>query len=267
MPKKINRLNGPSSQGQRPSLETLYGIHTVKEALAARPIEYVLVAEGHHGPRVEEVIQLCRAQGVSLRFAPRHALDRMTGNSHHQNVMAFCAAKSYDDVDALMEVSDRPLLIALDEVEDPANLGAVIRTAVAAGAHGVIIPERRAAGLSSSVARAASGALEHLRVARVTNMARTLNELKKKQIWVYGFEADAPKSYLDLDYTGPCALVLGGEGRGLRRLVRETCDALAAIPLLGPVESLNVSVAAAVALYEAARQRRAVSGGVKGRDK
>lgn len=242
------------------SHETLYGIHTVKEAVGARPIEYVLVAEGHHGPRVEEVIQLCRAQGVSLRFAPRRALDRMTGNSHHQNVAAVCAARNYDDLESLLDGSAPPLLIALDEVEDPANLGAVIRTAVGAGAHGAIIPERRAAGLSAAVARAASGAMEHLKVARVTNMARALNDLKRKNIWVYGFEAEAEKSYLDLDYTGPCAVVMGGEGHGLRRLVRETCDALAGIPLLGPVESLNVSVAAAIVLYEAARQRSRANG-------
>ncbi len=237
-------------------METLYGIHTVKEAIGSRPIEYVVVAEGHHGPRVEEVIHLCRTRGISLRFAPRHALDRMAENSHHQNVAAVCSAKNYDDLEALTEAAGPPLLIALDEVEDPANLGAVLRTAVAAGAHGAIIPERRAAGLSATVARAASGALEHLKVARVTNLTRALIELKKKNMWIYGFEANAPKSYLELDYAGPCALVLGGEGHGLRRLVRETCDALAGIPLLGPVESLNVSVAAAVVLYEAARQRQ-----------
>ncbi|MGH9378947.1 MAG: 23S rRNA (guanosine(2251)-2'-O)-methyltransferase RlmB [Terriglobia bacterium] len=251
-----------TKQGARP-LETLYGIHAVKEAFGARPIEYVLVAEGHHGPRVEEVIQLCRAQGVSLRFAPRNALDRMAGDSHHQNVVAICSARNYDDLDDLLERPGPLLLIALDEVEDPANLGAVIRTAVAAGAHGAIIPERRAAGLSATVARAASGALEHLKVARVTNMTRALNDLKKKDVWVYGFEAGAGKSYLELDYTGPCAIVMGGEGHGLRRLVRETCDTLAGIPLLGPVESLNVSVAAAIVLYEAARQRNAGRGNGK----
>ncbi|MGH9344473.1 MAG: 23S rRNA (guanosine(2251)-2'-O)-methyltransferase RlmB [Terriglobia bacterium] len=251
-----------TKQDARP-LETLYGIHTVKEAVGARPIEYVLVAEGHHGPRVEEVIQLCRAQGVSLRFAPRNALDRMAGDAHHQNVVAICSARNYDDIESLLDCPAPPLLIALDEVEDPANLGAVIRTAVAAGAHGAIIPERRAAGLSAAVARAASGALEHLKVARVTNMTRALNDLKKKDVWVYGFEAEAAKSYLELDYTGPCAVVMGGEGHGLRRLVRETCDALAGIPLLGPVESLNVSVAAAVVLYEAARQRNEARGNGK----
>lgn len=235
--------------------ETLYGIHTVKEALDARPIEYVLVAEGHHGPRVEELMRLARARGISLRFAPRTALDRMTGGAHHQNVAAVCAARSYDDAESLLECEGPPLLIALDEVEDPANLGAVIRTAVAAGAHGAVIPERRAAGLSSAVARAASGALEHLKVARVPNLVRALDHFKKAGVWVFGFEARAQRSYLDLDYTGPCLVVMGGEGTGLRRLVRDTCDALASIPLAGPVDSLNVSVAAAVVLYEAARQR------------
>lgn len=249
-----------SKQSSNSPVQLLYGINTVREAIGLRPIEYVLVAEGHHGPRVEEIIQACRAQGVPLRFAPRQALDRMAGGEHHQNVIAFCAAKTYDDLESLLPSSGPPLLMALDGVEDPANLGAVIRTAVAAGAHGVIIPERRAAGLSGAVARAASGALEHLKVARVTNLTRTLMELKKKEIWVYGFEAQAETSYLDLDYSLPCALVVGGEGEGLRRLVRETCDQLARIPLYGPVESLNVSVAAAVVLYEAARQRHGKAG-------
>ncbi|MDE3180457.1 MAG: 23S rRNA (guanosine(2251)-2'-O)-methyltransferase RlmB [Acidobacteriota bacterium] len=245
--------------GHREAFETLYGIHTVKEALRSRPIDYVVAAEGGHGPRVEEILQLCREKGIPLRFAPRPALDRMAEHGHHQNVIAVCAAKNYDDLEAFTAPEGSILLIALDEVEDPANLGAVLRTAVAAGAHGAIIPERRAAGLSAATARSASGALEHLKVARVTNLTRALLGLKKKDVWVYGFEAGAPKSYLDLDYSGPCALVLGGEGHGLRRLVREACDELASIPLHGPVESLNVSAAAAVVLYEAARQRRGVN--------
>lgn len=236
-------------------VEALYGIHTVKEAIANRPIEYVLVAEGHRGPRVDEIIRLCRERGVSLRFAPRGALDRLTGGAHHQNVAAVCSAKGYDQLQTMANSARSPLLIALDEVEDPANLGAVLRTALAAGASGAMIPERRAAGLSPAVARAASGALEHLKVARVTNLARALVELKRENFWVYGFDPDAPKSYLDLDYTGSCVVVLGGEGRGLRRLVRETCDSLAAIPLYGAVGSLNVAAASAVVLYEAARQR------------
>ena len=148
-----------------------------------------------------------------------------------------------------------PLLVALDGVEDPANLGAIIRTVVAAGAGGVIIPERRAAGLSPAVARAAAGALEHTKVARVTNLVQALMDLKRHDLWVYGFESAAQKSYTELDYSQRCVLVLGGEGRGLHRLVREACDEVAHIPLRGPVSSLNVSVAAGVALYEAVRQR------------
>ncbi|HLI33424.1 MAG TPA: 23S rRNA (guanosine(2251)-2'-O)-methyltransferase RlmB [Terriglobia bacterium] len=237
--------------------QTLYGINTVREAIGRRPIEYVLVAEGPRGSRIEEIIHACHAQGIPLRFAPRQALDRMAGAAHHQNVLAVCSAKGYEDLESVIESAERPLLVALDSVEDPANLGSIVRTAVAAGAHGAIIPERRAAGISPTVARVASGAIEHLRIARVTNLTRALMELKKREIWVYGFEAQAEKSYLALDYSLPCALVLGGEGHGLRRLVRETCDELARIPLYGPVESLNVSVAAAIVLYEAARQRSA----------
>jgi len=242
------------SQQPKPRSDTLYGINAVKEAIGSRPVDYVLVAEGHHGPRVEEIIQLCRKRSVPVRFAPAVALERAAGTPQHQNVVATCAAKAYDDLDTLVHVSPA-LLVVLDGVEDPANLGAVARTAVASGADGIIVPERRAARLTPAVARTAAGALEHLKVARVTNLTRALNELKEHNIWVFGFEAAAPKSYLDLDYSASCALVLGGEGHGLHRLVRETCDDRARIPLYGPVESLNVSVAAAVVLYEAARQR------------
>ena len=272
------------SKRESPSPDALYGINAVREAVGVRPMEYVLVAEGQHGQRVQEIINACRAAGVPLRFAPRAALDRAAGTTQHQNVVAVCSAKAYDDLESLLSGSAKqalpgprtgaaselglfpvgapppsnagsPLLVVLDGVEDPANLGAVIRTAVAAGASGVVIPERRAAGLSPAVARAAAGALEHLRVARVTNLVRTLVDLKEQNIWVYGFEAQAETSYLDLDYSAACALVLGGEGRGLHRLVREACDQLACIPLHGPVQSLNISVAAGIVLYEVARQR------------
>ena len=237
-------------------LETLYGINAVREAIGSRPVDYVLVVEGHHGPRVEEIIQLCRRRSVPVRFAPALAVERAAGTSQHQNVVAACASKAYDELDTLVNASPVPLLVVLDGVEDPANLGAVARTAVASGADGIVVPERRAARLTPAVARSAAGALEHLKVARVTNLTRALKKLKEHNIWIYGFEAAAQKPYLQLDYSAACALVLGGEGRGLHRLVRETCDDLARIPLYGPVESLNVSVAAAVVLYEAARQRR-----------
>lgn len=234
--------------------QALYGINSVREAIGLRPIEYVVIAEGHRSIRVEELIHACRAQGLPVRFAPRQALDRMAGDDRHQNVVAICSAKAYDTLEDVTS-SAPAMVVALDGVEDPANLGAVVRTAVAAGASGAVIPERRAAGLSAAVARSAAGALERLKVARVTNLTRALIELKKREIWVYGFEPQAESSYLDLDYSLPCALVFGGEGQGLRRLVRESCDRLAHIPLYGPVQSLNISVAAAVVLYEAARQR------------
>ncbi len=237
------------------SLDAIYGINAVREALHARPVDYILVSQGQHSRRLQEIIDECRAAGLSVRFAPRPAVERAAGTPQHQDVVAICAAKAYDDLEAVVGFAPRPLLLVLDGVEDPGNLGAMVRTAVAAGSSGVIIPERRAAGISAAVARAAAGALEHVKIARVTNLVRTLVSLKERSIWVYGFEPQAPKSYLDLDYTGGCALVLGGEGRGLHRLVREACDDHAHIPLRGPVQSLNVSVAAGVVLYEAARQR------------
>jgi 23S rRNA (guanosine2251-2'-O)-methyltransferase len=249
------RQESDRTRGQRAGGDVLYGINAVKEALGTRPVDHLLVAQGHHSPRVEEIIQLARTRGVPMRFVPGAALDRETGTAQHQNVAAICAAKAYDDLEALAAASASPLLVVLDGVEDPANLGAVARTAVAAGADGIVIPERRASGLTAAVAHTAAGALEHLKVARVTNVTRALGGLKERNIWVFGFDAAAEKSYLDLDYSGGCALVLGGEGQGLHRLVRDTCDDLARIPLYGPVESLNVSVAAAVVLYEAARQR------------
>jgi 23S rRNA (guanosine2251-2'-O)-methyltransferase len=239
----------------------LYGINAVREAIGNRSIDYVLVAQGQHGSRLQEIVNACRAHGISLRFAPRAAVERAAGTSHHQNVVAITAERAYDDFAAVVGAAndegtgDPALLVVLDGVDDPANLGAVLRTVVAVGARGVIIPERRAAGLSPAVARAAAGALEHARVVRVTNLVRALTELKEHGIWVYGFAPDAPKPYLTLDLRVACALVLGGEGHGLHRLVREACDEVAKIPIRGPVESLNVSVAAAVVLYEAIRQR------------
>ncbi|HEV2348828.1 MAG TPA: 23S rRNA (guanosine(2251)-2'-O)-methyltransferase RlmB [Terriglobia bacterium] len=244
-----------SKRGSGLPPDALYGINAVKEALHVRAMDYVMVTQGQHSRRVQELIDECRAAGISVRFAPRIAVERAAGSPQHQDIVAICAVKAYDDLASLFRSAPKPLFLALDGVEDPGNLGAIVRTAVAAGSNGIIIPERRAAGLSPAVARAAAGALEHMKIARVTNLVRALMDLKEHGVWVYGFEPQAQKSYLDLDYTGACALVVGGEGRGLHRLVREACDDHALIPLHGPVQSLNVSVAAAVVLYEAARQR------------
>jgi 23S rRNA (guanosine2251-2'-O)-methyltransferase len=238
-----------------PRSDVLYGINAVKEAVESRPVEHILVAEGAANPRLQQIIDRCRAGGVSIRFVPRAALERRAGTTHHQDILAVCAAKAYEGLEALLEGNEKPLLVVLDGVEDPANLGAVIRTAAGAGAAGIVIPERRAAGLSPAVARAAAGALEHARVARVPNLVRALAEAKERGVWVYGFEPGAATLHYELDYRGPCALVFGGEEGGLHRLVREVCDRRASIPLRGEVESLNVSAAAAVVLYEAVRQR------------
>ena len=235
--------------------EVVYGIHAVIEAVRNRPVDHVLVTQGQRNSRVQGVIEACRARGIPLRFVPRPAVERAAGNTQHQNVVAISTPRAYDSFETLLADGANPLLLVLDGVEDPANLGAIVRTAVAAGSDGIVIPERRAAGISAAVARASAGALEHAKIARVTNLVRTLEQMKERSVWVYGFEAQAAKSYLELDYSQGCALVLGGEGAGLRRLVRETCDELAHIPLRQPVTSLNVSVAAAVVLYEAVRQR------------
>jgi 23S rRNA (guanosine2251-2'-O)-methyltransferase len=247
----INKARGAQLQ------DVLYGINAVKEALGLRLIDHVLVREGSAGKRLQEVLNACRSRGIPVRFAPRPALERLARTEYHQDVVAVCSAKAYEDLGTLVRSQSPALLLVLDGVEDPANLGAIVRTAVAAGANGLVIAERRSAGLSAAVARTAAGALEHARIARVKNLVRSLMEIKEQGLWVYGFEAGAGKSYLELDYRAPCALVIGGEGHGLHRLVREAGDQLAGIPLRGKVESLNVSVAAGIILYEALRQRLA----------
>jgi 23S rRNA (guanosine2251-2'-O)-methyltransferase len=237
------------------SPDVLYGINAVKSAIGSRPVDHVMVREGAGGRRLQEILHECRVRGIPMRFAPRQALERLAQTGHHQDVVAVCSSKAYQDLESVIASQSPALLLVLDGVEDPANLGAVVRTSVGGGANGVVIAERRAAGLSPAVARAAAGALEHARIARVKNLVRALVEMKDQGLWIYGFEAAAEKSYLDLDYKPPCALVMGGEGQGLHRLVREACDQQARIPLRGQVESLNVSVATGIVLYEAIRQR------------
>jgi 23S rRNA (guanosine2251-2'-O)-methyltransferase len=200
-----------------------------------------------------------------VRYAPRLELARAVGTgANHQGVVAIIAAAGYTDADELLdELAARvgtdapPLIVALDGVEDPRNLGAILRTAECAGVHGVFVPERRAAGLTETVAKTAAGALEHIKVSRVTNLTRLIEELKERNIWTVGTSADAETLYTGWDWTQASALFLGGEGAGLHRLVRERCDAVVSIPVLGQIESLNVSVAAGIVLYEAIRQRTA----------
>jgi 23S rRNA (guanosine2251-2'-O)-methyltransferase len=230
------------------------GIHPVLEALRAhRPLERVLIAKGISGPRIEEIVALCRELAIPVRFEPRDALDRMAGSAVHQGVVALGAAQRHADLDELLEHAR--MLVVLDGVEDPHNLGAIVRTAHAAGADAIIVPERRAAGLTETVSKAAAGALEHLPVARVTNISRTLEDLKKRGFWIYGLDERGRDDYDRVEYTEPAVMVLGGEGKGLHDLVRRHCDFLVRIPLAGKISSLNVSVAAGIVLFEWKRRR------------
>ncbi len=234
-------------------MAVLSGIHPVAEALRARhPLERILVAQGAGGARLQEIIDLARKASVPVRFEPRNALDRLAGTAAHQGVVALGAAKKYADLDT---AAASQLVVVLDGVEDPHNLGAIVRTAHAAGAGAVIIPERRAAGITDVVAKAAAGALEHLPIVRVTNINRTLEELKKQGFWIYGLEERGTELYTEAAYASPTAFVLGGEGKGLHEQVRKHCDLLVRIPMAGAISSLNVSVAAGIVLFEFLRRR------------
>jgi len=242
-------------------MEKLTGIHAVREALAARrPVQSLLIARGRHGGRLEEIVRLARTNGVPIRFEDRPQVDRAAGTRDHQGVVAMLAAETSVSLEELLARSGSPasgLLVLLDGVEDPQNLGAVIRTALAAGAGGVVIPERRAAGLTDAAVRASAGAAAHLRIARVTNLVRAMEEIKEAGYWLVGLDERAERRHTDIDLTGAIAVVLGGEGKGLHQLVKERCDFVVSIPASGPVRSLNVSVAAGVVLFEVVRQRSA----------
>lgn len=249
-------------------MHCIYGINSVSEALKARgrAFEWVGMAKERHDLRLQRLIEDCRKIGIPVRFLQRTELDRMAGNAAHQGVVAVTSAKQYNDLDDVIAAKrgEHSLIVVLDGVEDPHNLGAILRTADAAGANGVVIPERRAAGVTGTVTKASAGASEHLPIAKVTNISRTVEELKDQNIWTVGLDERGEKSYDAIDYNMDCALVLGAEGKGLHDLVKRKCDFLVSIPMLGKVPSLNVSVAAGIVLYEIVRQRRAKeSAGVK----
>lgn len=241
---------------ERPSI---FGVLPVLEALRAnaRRIDKIVVAEGAREKRLQEIFDLARSNGIRVDRVSREALERLVEiNANHQGVVAFAAAGEYVDVDDLLDGANEPqLIVVLDGVEDPRNLGAVLRSVEGAGADGVIIPDRRAVGLTEVVAKSSAGAVEYVKVAKVTNLNRLIEDLKTRRIWVVGTSGDATMSYTDWDWRQPSALVLGAEGSGLHRLVAENCDALVNIPMYGKIDSLNVSVAAGVILFEARRQR------------
>jgi 23S rRNA (guanosine2251-2'-O)-methyltransferase len=242
-------------------MSSLAGIHPVREALrAGRPLERVMIVKGAGGARLQEIIELCRERGIPVRFESREHLDRAcagaSGHAAHQGVVAIGAAEKYSTLAETAAAGG--LHVILDGVEDPHNLGAIIRTAHAAGAAAVVIPERRAVGLTEVVARAASGALAYLPVVRVVNLSRALDDLKERGYWIYGLDERGDHDYNRVDLTAPTAIVLGGEGRGLHEHVLKRCDFRVRIPLAGGVASLNVSVAAGVFLFEW-RRRTAIA--------
>jgi len=230
-------------------MSPLTGIHPVREALrAGRPLDRVLIVKGAAGPRLQEIVELCKERRIPVRFESREHIDRAAGAANHQGVVGFGAAERYASLEDT--AAGRGLHVVLDGVEDPHNLGAIVRTAHAAGAAAIVIPERRAAGLTEVVSRASSGALAYLPVVRVTNISRALEDLKKAGYWIYGLDERGEVLYDQVEFTAPTAIVLGGEGQGLHQNVARHCDVLVRIPMAGGVASLNVSVAAGVVLFE-----------------
>lgn len=235
------------------------GIHVVREAIRqGSPLERVLVARGAGGPRLQEIVNLCRERGVPVRFTPREQLDRVASTNAHQGVVAYRATFRYRTM-ADLDPAAR-LVVALDGVEDPHNLGAIARTAHAAGASALLIPERRSASVTDAAQKAAAGALEHLPVLRVVNLSRALEQCKQRGFWIYGLDERGPETYDRASYVIPSVFVLGSEGHGLHELVKRHCDALVSIPLAGRLPSLNVSVAAGVVLFEWKRRMGGASG-------
>lgn len=257
-PRPAPRPDRGKVEGFKTNASAIYGVLPVLEALRAetRRVDKVLIADGAQERRLSEIIDLCRARSIAWSRVPRDNFAKhLDSGVNHQGVMAFTSSAAYVEVESIVDASETPLLLILDGVEDPRNLGAILRTAEGADVDGVIIPERRAVGLNDTVAKSSAGAIEYVKVAKAGNLNRLIEDLKARNIWVVGTSMDAAMTYDEWDWTRPSALVLGGEGSGLHRLVAENCDVLVKIPMYGKIDSLNVSVAAGVILFEARRQR------------
>jgi 23S rRNA (guanosine2251-2'-O)-methyltransferase len=242
----------------------IIGKNPVMEALRSeRDINKILIAESSQRGQMQPLIQLAKEANVIVQFVPKKKIDQIS-DENHQGVLAYVAAYQYAELDDLFAAAEKknepPFFLLLDEIEDPHNLGSIMRTADAVGAHGIIIPKRRAVGLTATVAKASTGAIEHIPVVRVTNMARTIDELKERGIWIAGTDASGKQDYRQFDGTLPLGLVIGSEGKGMGRLVRDKCDFLINLPMAGKVTSLNASVAAALLMYEVYRRRHPLEG-------
>ncbi len=242
--------------------DKIFGTNPVIEAMTAgREIDKILLQDGARHSKLSKIAAMAKERGIMYRFVNRKKLDELSEGGNHQGVLAYAAAHSYAELDDILsyarERGEAPFVVIAENLSDPHNLGSIIRTANAAGAHGVIIPKNRSVGLTGTVAKVSAGAVEYTRVARVSNIVSTLEKLKKEGLWIAGTALEGSTMHYEADLTGALAVVIGAEGTGLSRLVRETCDFLVKIPMLGQTESLNASVAAGVLLYEAVRQRMA----------
>jgi len=246
-------------------MELLYGLHPVEEAIrsGSRRLDHVQVSRERADKKLEALLDACRTAGVRVSMSSRDELTRLARTDTHQGVVAFVRERQFLDLEDLLKQPSQPgshkFFLALDGVEDPHNLGALLRTADGAGVDGVLVPERRSAPVTATVAKASAGASEHVAIARVTNLVRSLEEMKRQNIWCIGLDEKGPQDYDAFDFKSDFVLVLGREGLGLHELTKRTCDFLLRIPMSGSVPSLNVSVAGAVVMYEAARQRRATT--------
>ena len=264
--KKFSNKNGnrdrrphEDSYGREPDENVIYGRNAVKERRAGgRDIEKIYIQNGDREGSVNLLLGIASERKLPIHEVDRAKLDSLTAGAHHQGIVAIAAERNYATIDEIFayaeEKGEKPFIIILDGVEDPHNLGAIIRSAECSGAHGVIIPKRRAVGLTSTAAKASAGAVEYMKVCKVTNLASTIDELKDRGLWIYAADMDG-SSYSNTDFSGAVGLVMGSEGFGVSRLVKEKCDFVVSIPLYGRVNSMNVSCAAAVLMTEVARQR------------
>ena len=242
--------------------DLIEGRNAVMEALrAGRTIDKIFIAKGDVDKTLGHIASKARSAGIVVTEADRRKLDAMSQTHAHQGVIALCAVKEYSTIEDMLAIAaergEAPFLVLCDEISDPHNLGAIIRTAEIAGAHGVIIPKRGSVGLTVTVAKTSAGAVEHLPVVRVSNLAATVDQLKKDGVWVYGTDMEG-QCWCEIDYTGPVALIVGSEGKGMSRLLTDKCDFIASLPMYGEINSLNASVAAGIVMYEIARQRAGI---------
>ena len=263
--KSVNRAENKKEPRPVPVAHTLpedviIGRNAVTEALrSGRSINKLLLAEGDHQGSIREIAALAKERGLLVQHVERSKIEAIAGGLRHQGVLAYVAPVDYVELEDILQTAaarnEVPFLLLLDELEDPHNLGALLRTADAAGVHGVLIPRRRSCPLSATVAKTSAGAVEYVPVARIGNIAQTIRSLKKQGFWVVGADMEGQDAYYDANLTGPLVLVVGSEGHGIGRLIREQCDFLVRIPMMGRINSLNASVAGSILMYEAMRQR------------